>query len=133
MKRGVVPFILLLGLVLVIVIWESPVFSGRIAKADVKDVILWQNGPDSKTVTLNRERIDTFLDTYNRLKYKGRADGSGGTAEWGAMIVLQDGTEIHVNDFYNSRFEVSCDSRDWWYYLDSGDLRSYILAQLEAA
>ena len=132
MKDWLPAGIFLLASLLLALLWGSPVVSRRCAGSDVKDVILWQNGPDSKTVTLNREQIGAFLEHYNRAQYRGRADGSGGTAEWGAIIVLQNGTEIRVNDFSGGPdFEVSCDPRNWWYYLESGDLRVYIRNQLE--
>jgi len=123
--------VLLLVILLLVLLWGSPALSRQLAEADVKDIILWQNGPDSKTVTLNREQIAEFLEHYNRARYRGRADGSGGTAEWGAVIVLQDGMEIRANDFSGNYFEVSCDPRNWWFYLESGELREYIRKQLE--
>ena len=104
----------------------------RVPETEVKDVILWQNGPNSQRITLNREEIAAFLKSYNRADYRGRADGSGGTAEWGAVIVKQDGMEIRVHEFSGGAdFEVSCDQRDWWFYLDSGELREFILLRLE--
>ena len=130
MKDRILAGILLLILLPVIFLHGSPLLSRRFEEADVKDIILWQNGPDSKTVTLNREQIGAFLEDYNRAKYRGRGDGSGSTAEWGAIIVLQDGLEIRVNDF-SGNFEVSCDPRDWWFYLESEALRTYILERLE--
>jgi len=131
-KERILAVLLLLATLLLVLLYNSPAISRRLATEDVKDIILWQNGPDSKTVTLNREQIGAFLEVYNRAKYRGRGDGSGGTAEWGAIIVLQDGTEIRVNDFSGGPdFEVSCDPRNWWYYLESGDLREYIRKQLE--
>ena len=122
----------MLLLLLLLLLHDCPALSRRMAEADVKDIILWQNGPDSKSITLSREEIRQFLEYYNQAKYRGRADGSGGTAEWGAVIVQQDATEIRILDFSGGPdFEVSCDLRNWWFYLDSVELRAYILAQLE--
>ena len=131
-KERLLAVLLLLAMLLLLLLHECPALSRRMAEEDVKDIILWQNGPDSKTVTLNREQIGEFLEHYNRAKYRGKADGSGGTAEWGAVIVQQDATEIRILDFSGGPdFEVSCDPRGWWFYLDSADLRAYILEQLE--
>lgn len=124
--------LLLLLMLLLLLLHDCPALSRRFAEEDVKDIILWQNGPESQSITLNRKEIATFLEHYNRAAYRGRADGSGGTAEWGAVIVRQDGTEIRILEFSGGPdFEVSCKPLDWWFYLDSGELREYILGRLE--
>ena len=132
MRKTMVPLLLLLLELLLLLLPGCPAVSHRISETDVKDVILWKNGPDSKQITLNREEIALFLEFYNGAKYRGKGDGSGGTAEWGAVIIRQDGMEIRIHEFWNSDFEVSCNPLGWWFYLDSGELAEFMETRLEA-
>lgn len=126
-KVGIILSLLFLGLSLTLCLHAR---TGLFHWADpekVKDVIFWRNGPDSVSLNLDEASRERFLELYNDASYGGEGDGSGGTAEWGAVIVLHGGDEIRIHEFsVRPDFEVTTTSGKW-FYLNSKDLRAYIL------
>ncbi len=83
---------------------------------DVESVMIWTH-ESQRDMTENE--ISEFLQKYNSSEYGGKATGEGGTPDFGIFILLNDGKEIRVNDFYG-KVEVYADNKS--FYLENAKL-----------
>lgn len=87
-----------------------------IDSADVEKMIVWTHESRRE---LSEEEISGLMAQYNASSYGGKATGEGGTPDFGIKIVLRNGKELFVNDFYG-KVEVIGDDRS--FYLENPDL-----------
>lgn len=91
-----------------------------ISLTDVESVTVWIHESQRN---LTEDEISEFLEQYNSSEYGGKATGEGGTPDFGISIILNDGNEILVNDFYG-KVEVYADKKS--FYLENEELYELI-------
>ena len=91
---------------------------------DVESVSVWTH---SGRYELTEDEATKFIELYNNSEYKGKATGEGGTPEFGVIISLKNGKEMHVQEFCGKHadFEAFGNAKNS-FYLDNQEILSYI-------
>ena len=88
--------------------------------SDVEKIIIRTHQSEREA---SEDEASSIIELYNASKYGGKATGEGGTPDFGARIVLKNGNEIRVNDFYG-KVEVFAPNKA--FYLESQELYEMI-------
>lgn len=103
---------------------------GEIEKLDqssIEEIEIWTES--SKASELTEEQKAEFIKLYNAAEYDGKANGQGGTPQFGIYIDLNDGTKLSVNDFF-TKLEVTVRNKKGkikaWYYINSKELYTFM-------
>ena len=103
---------------------------GEIKKLDqssIEKINIWSGA--SKASELTEEQKTEFIKLYNAAEYDGKANGQGGTPQFGIYIDLSDGTKLNVNDFF-TKLEVTVRNKKGktkaWYYINSQELYTFM-------
>lgn len=120
-----------LSIFLIIILCMSLMAScGEIKKLDqisIEKINIWSGA--SKISELSEEQKAEFIKLYNAAEYDGKANGQGGTPQFGIYIDLNDGTKLSVNDFF-TKLEVTVRNKKGkikaWYYINSKELYTFM-------
>ncbi len=108
--------------------------SHKISMSKVSKIIIWEHTPEN-AIELTNDEITDFVCFFNDSSYCGKADGSGGTPEYGATVYFYDGSFMSVNDFIGAnKFEVSLHKENEmkrWYYVESEELTEFVSVFVE--
>lgn len=126
--------IALCALLLVGLFW---VCRGNINRIDANTVLKVSFGSTPEFDGWSVEDTETFIDLFNEAQYAGKGTGEGGTPDITVFVYFKDGSYMWVSDFDGRGldFEVTLHGSDKkidaWYYLNSEELKIFILEMLD--
>lgn len=108
--------------------------STSISSAQVESISVWA-GYSGDEKQLTKQETKTFIQLYNQSQHMGKANGNGGTPEWGVRVSFKNGDVLCINEF-NGRedFEVSwytADGMKAWCYINNQELMDFITEIIE--
>lgn len=80
---------------------------------EIEKMVIWTHQSEREA---SADEMANIIEQYNTSKYDGKATGEGGTPDFGVKIILKNGDEICVNDFYG---KVEVFTKKHSFYLES--------------